>query len=37
LDKDFTGRPRASKPTAGPFEASGGEPVKIELSRQKKA
>jgi hypothetical protein len=36
LDKDFTGRQRASKPTAGPFEASGGDPVKIELSYNKK-
>jgi hypothetical protein len=36
LDKDFTGNQRSSKPTAGPFEASGSVPVKIELSYHKK-
>jgi len=37
LDKDFVGKQRSAKPTAGPFEASGNGPVKIELSYHKKA
>jgi hypothetical protein len=37
LDKDFTGKNRSSKPTAGPFEVSGGTPAEIELSYHKKA
>jgi hypothetical protein len=32
LDKDFTGRQRSATPAAGPFEVSGGDPVKIELA-----
>jgi hypothetical protein len=37
LDKDFSGRQRSAKPTAGPFEVSGSNPVKIELSYHKRA
>jgi hypothetical protein len=37
LDKDFTGRQRSAKPSAGPFEVSGSDPVKIELCYHKKA
>jgi hypothetical protein len=36
LDKDFAGKQRSAKPTAGPFEVSGNGPVKIELSYKKK-
>jgi len=36
LDKDFTGRQRSAKPTAGPFEVSGGDSVEIELSYHKR-
>jgi len=35
LDKDFTGKKRSAKPTAGPFEVIGSGPVKIELSYKK--
>jgi hypothetical protein len=37
LDKDFSGRQRSARPTAGPFETSGSDPVKIELGYHKKA
>jgi len=36
LDKDFVGKQRSAKPTAGPFELSGSGPVEIELGYQKK-
>jgi hypothetical protein len=36
LDKDFNGKQRSAKPSAGPFEPSGGGPVVIELKYQKK-
>jgi hypothetical protein len=35
LDRDFFGKKRSVKPTAGPFEVSGTGPVKIVYTREK--